>query len=92
LVYRMSSRTTRATQRNPVSKNQKKKKKKKDQKKGGNKTNKQENNRQIRNQVYLCKPLKQSQTESKLRTGVVDLGFAAGLLLAFLIGPGVLSL
>jgi hypothetical protein len=29
LVYRVSSRTARATQRNPVSKNQKKKKKKK---------------------------------------------------------------
>jgi hypothetical protein len=29
LVYRISSRTARATQRNPVSKNQKKKKKKK---------------------------------------------------------------
>jgi hypothetical protein len=29
LVYRVSSRTVRATQRNPVSKNQKKKKKKK---------------------------------------------------------------
>jgi hypothetical protein len=30
LVYRVSSRTVRAIQRNPVSKNQKKKKKKKD--------------------------------------------------------------
>jgi hypothetical protein len=30
LVYRVSSRTARATQRNPVSKNQKKKKKKKE--------------------------------------------------------------
>jgi hypothetical protein len=29
LVYKMSSRTARATQRNPVSKNQKKKKKRK---------------------------------------------------------------
>jgi hypothetical protein len=29
LVYRVSSRTARATQRNPVSKNQKKKKKRK---------------------------------------------------------------
>jgi hypothetical protein len=34
LVYRMSSRTAKATQRNPVSKNQKKKKKKKKKKKG----------------------------------------------------------
>jgi hypothetical protein len=33
LVYRVSSRTARATQRNPVSKNQKKKKKKKKKKK-----------------------------------------------------------
>jgi hypothetical protein len=33
LVYKMSSRTARATQRNPVSKNQKKKKKKKERKK-----------------------------------------------------------
>jgi hypothetical protein len=30
LVYQMSSRTARATQRNPVSKNQKKKKRKKE--------------------------------------------------------------
>ena len=30
LIYRVSSRTARATQRNPVSKNQKKKKKKKE--------------------------------------------------------------
>jgi hypothetical protein len=33
LVYRVSSRTAKATQRNPVSKNQKKKKKKKERKK-----------------------------------------------------------
>jgi hypothetical protein len=33
LVYKVSSRTARATQRNPVSKNQKKKKKKKKKKK-----------------------------------------------------------
>jgi hypothetical protein len=33
LVYRVSSRTARAVQRNPVSKNQKKKKKKKTKKK-----------------------------------------------------------
>jgi hypothetical protein len=33
LVYRVSSRTARATQRNPVSKNQKKKKEKKKEKK-----------------------------------------------------------
>jgi hypothetical protein len=33
LVYKVSSRTARATQRNPVSKNQKKKKKKKPKKK-----------------------------------------------------------
>jgi hypothetical protein len=33
LVYRVSSRTARATQRNPVSKNQKKKKRKKKEKK-----------------------------------------------------------
>jgi hypothetical protein len=33
LVYRMSSRTAKATQRNPVSKNQKNKKKKKKKKK-----------------------------------------------------------
>jgi hypothetical protein len=33
LVYRVSSRTARATQRNPVSKNQKKKKKRKKEKK-----------------------------------------------------------
>ena len=33
LVYRVSSRTDRATQRNPVSKNQKKKKKRKKKKK-----------------------------------------------------------
>jgi hypothetical protein len=33
LVYRVSSRRARATQRNPVSKNQKKKKKKKKQRK-----------------------------------------------------------
>jgi hypothetical protein len=32
LVYRVSSRTARATQRNPVSKNQKKKKKRKKKK------------------------------------------------------------
>ena len=32
LVYRVSSRTTRATQRNPVSKNQKKKKRKRKKK------------------------------------------------------------
>jgi hypothetical protein len=32
LVYKVSSRTARATQRNPVSKNQKKKKKKKKKK------------------------------------------------------------
>jgi hypothetical protein len=32
LVYRVSSRTTRATQRNPVSKNQKKKKKRREEK------------------------------------------------------------
>jgi hypothetical protein len=32
LVYRVSSRTARATQRNPVSKNQKKKEKKKKEK------------------------------------------------------------
>jgi hypothetical protein len=34
LVYRVSSRTARDTQRNPVSKNQKKKKKRKKEKKG----------------------------------------------------------
>jgi hypothetical protein len=34
LVYKVSSRTARATQRNPVSKNQKKKKKKKTKLKG----------------------------------------------------------
>jgi hypothetical protein len=33
LVYKVSSRTARATQRNPVSKNQKKKKKKKEKEK-----------------------------------------------------------
>jgi hypothetical protein len=33
LVYKVSSRTARATQKNPVSKNQKKKKKKKKEKK-----------------------------------------------------------
>ena len=33
LVYRVSARTAKATQRNPVSKNQKKKKKKKKKKK-----------------------------------------------------------
>jgi hypothetical protein len=33
LVYKVSSRTARATQRNPVSKNQKKKKKEKKRKK-----------------------------------------------------------
>jgi hypothetical protein len=33
LVYRVSSRAARATQRNPVSKNSKKKKKKKERKK-----------------------------------------------------------
>jgi hypothetical protein len=33
LVYRVSSRTARATQRNPVSKNQKRKKKEKKKKK-----------------------------------------------------------
>jgi hypothetical protein len=33
LVYKVSSRTARATQKNPVSKNQKKKKKKKEKKK-----------------------------------------------------------
>jgi hypothetical protein len=33
LVYRVSSRTAKATQRNPVSKNQKKKKKKKEKRK-----------------------------------------------------------
>jgi hypothetical protein len=33
LVYKVSSRIARATQRNPVSKNQKKKKKKKERKK-----------------------------------------------------------
>jgi hypothetical protein len=36
LVYRVSSRTARATQRNPVSKNQKKKKKRKKEKKREN--------------------------------------------------------
>jgi hypothetical protein len=37
LVYRVSSRTARATQRNPVSKNQKKKKKRKKEKRNKNK-------------------------------------------------------
>ena len=36
LVYKVSSRTARATQRNPVSKNQKKKKEKKEQNCWGN--------------------------------------------------------
>jgi hypothetical protein len=35
LVYRVSSRTARAIQRNPVSKNQKKKKKKKKKERNG---------------------------------------------------------
>jgi hypothetical protein len=35
LVYKVSSRTARATQRNPVSKNQKRKKEKRNQKCGG---------------------------------------------------------
>ena len=34
LVYRVISRTARATQRNPISKNQKRKKKKKERKEG----------------------------------------------------------
>jgi hypothetical protein len=48
LVYRVSSRTARATQRNPVSKNQKKKK---------NKNTKTNNHTQKPNQTNQTKPM-----------------------------------
>jgi hypothetical protein len=48
LVYRLSSRTARATQRNPVSKNQKKKKKKKDQLKNNRIINNKRINKRIK--------------------------------------------
>jgi hypothetical protein len=44
LVYRVSSRTARATQRNPVSKNQKTKTKKQNKTKNNKQTNKQTKN------------------------------------------------
>jgi hypothetical protein len=48
LVYKVSSRTARITQRNPVSKNQKKKKKEKNQKK----KKKEEEEEKVRVWIY----------------------------------------
>jgi hypothetical protein len=48
LVYKVSSRTARALQRNPVSKNQKKKKEKKKERKKERKKRKEEKDRQTK--------------------------------------------
>jgi hypothetical protein len=53
LVYRVSSRTARATQRNPVSKNQKKTKQNKQ-------TNKKKNNQQTGAELTDTDPLRES--------------------------------
>jgi hypothetical protein len=54
LVYRVSSRTARATQRNPVSKNQKKRKKEKKRKEKKRKEKKRKEKKRKEKEKYLA--------------------------------------